>query len=302
MSRKGAKTPVGAPHRKSIVRETIERFDTKMAIRQSRRDAKIAIREEQGATWSISTGRIHSFKTRSTYQEQTIRFVKWVRQHHQVISLAQLDPRADELATAYLQQQLAEGKSPYTLQVERAALRLFFSDRALASTVAVPRRERANITRSRGPKQHDRHFQPENWPELVNFSRAAGLRRHELRALHCRDIGEQDGQLVVHVESGKGGLERYAPVLAGRESDVLAMKEGRDPEELVFARIPKHIDVHGYRREYAQALYLQYAPGRSLPPATGRLKRSDYDREAAKRVSEALGHRRVDVATRHYLR
>jgi len=113
---------MGAPHRKSIVREVIERLDTKMAIGESRRDAKRAIREEQGTTWSISTGRIHSFKTRSTYQKQSIRFVKWVRSEYHVTSLAQLDPRADELATAYLQQQLAEGKSPYTLQTERAAL------------------------------------------------------------------------------------------------------------------------------------------------------------------------------------
>ena len=293
---------MGAAHRKSIVRETIERFDTKMAIGESRRDAKRAIREEQGTTWSISTGRIHSFKTRSTYQEQSIRFVKWVRETYHVTSLAQLDPRADELATAYLQQQLAEGKSPYTLQTERAALRLFFGNRSLASTVAIPRRARANITRSRGPKQHDRHFNPANWPDLVNFARAAGLRRHELRALYCRDIFERDGQLLVHVASGKGGLARDVPVLAGREAEVLAMREGRDPDALVFARTPKHFDVHSYRREFAQALYLQYAPGRSLPPATGRLKRSDYDRQAAERVSHALGHRRGDVVLRHYIR
>lgn len=293
---------MGAAHRKSIVRETIERFDTKMAIHQSRRDAKIAIREQQGTTWSISTGKIHSFKTRSTYQEQSIRFAKWAREVHHITSLAQLDPRADELATAYLQQQLAEGKSPYTLQVERAALRLFFDNSSLASTVQIPRRERARITRSRGPKQHDRHFQPANWPELVNFSRTVGLRRHELRALRCRDIFHRDGQLLVHVECGKGGLKRDVPVLAGREADVLAMREGRDPEALVFANIPKHYDAHSYRREYAQALYLQYAPGLSLPPTQGRLKRSDYDREAARRVSNALGHQRVDVATRHYLR
>ena len=293
---------MGAAHRKSIVRETIERFDGKMAIGESRRDAKAALREEQGATWSVSTGKIHSYKTRSSYQEQSIRFVKWTRDTYHVTSLAQLDPRADELATAYLQQQLAEGKSPYTLQVERAALRLFFDDRALASTVAIPRRERANITRSRGPKQHDRHFNPANWPELVRFAQATGLRRHELCALRCRDIFYLDGQLLVHVESGKGGLERNVPALPGREADVLAVSQGRDPEALVFTRIPKHVDVHSYRREFAQALYLQYAPGRSLLPATGRLKRSDYDHQAAERVSLALGHRRVSVVTRHYLR
>jgi integrase len=293
---------MGAAHRKSIIRETIERFDTKMATHQSRRNAKIALREESGRAWSVSTGKIHSFKTRSTYQEQTIRFVKWVRHHHHVISLAQLDPRADELATAYLHQQLAEGKSPYTLQVERAALRLFFNNRALASAVQIPRREHANITRSRGPKKHDRHFQPENWPELIRFTRATGLRRHELRALRCRDIFARNGQLLVHVESGKGGLERDVSVLAGREADVLTMREGRDPGELVFPRIPKHFDVHSSRREYAQALYLQYVPGRALPPATGRLKPKDYDREAARRVSLALGHQRVGIVTQHYLR
>lgn len=293
---------MGAPHRKSIVRQAIDRLDTKMAINQSRGEAKRAIREEQGAIWSVSTGRIHSFKTRSTYQEHVIRFVKWARAVHHVISLLQLDPRADELATAYLQQHLTEDKSPYTLQAERAALRLFFDNRALASTIVIPRRERANITRSRGPKKHDRHFQPANWPELVNFSRAVGLRRHELRSLYCRDIFYRDGQLLVNVASGKGGLQRDVPVLAGREAEVLAVVADHDPEALVFPRIPKHIDVHSYRREYAQALYLQYAPGRSLPPMTGRLKRSDYDRAAAERVSAALGHRRVDVVLRHYLR
>ena len=292
---------MGAAHRKSIVREALDRLDDKMAIGHSRREAKIAMREESGPAWSVSTGQIHSFKTRGTYQEHIIRFVKWARATHRLISLSQLDLCANDLATEYLQQQLSQGKSPYTLQIERAALRLFFANRTLASTVKITRRERANITRSRGPKKHDRHFQPENWPELVNFSRATGLRRHELRALQCRDI-LQDRQMLVHVANGKGGLARDVPVLPGREADVLAVSADRDPDEAVFPRIPKHMDVHSYRREYAQALYLHYAPGRSLLPTTGRLKPSDYDRRAAERVSVALGHRRVDVVTRHYLR
>ena len=293
---------MGAAHCKSIVRETIERLDTKMAIGESRRDAKVALREEQGATWSVSTGKIHSFKTRGTYQEHVVRFVKWARATHHMISLSQLDPRADELATAYLQQRLAESKSPYTLQAERAALRLFFANRALAVTVPLPRRARTAITRSRGEKSHDRHFQPANWPTLIRFLEATGLRRKELRELRVGDILVQGDQVLVHVLNGKGGLERRVPVLPGREGDVLAVRVGRDPNEAAFPRIPKHLDVRSYRRAYAQTLYLSYAPGRSLPPAQGRLKRSDYDRDAAERVSLALGHRRVDVATQHYLR
>lgn len=293
---------MGATHRKSIVKEALDRLDGLMAINHSRREAKQAIRAEQGATWSVSTGRIHSFKTRSSYQEHVVRFITWARETHHIISLEQLDPRAGELATVYLQHRLDEGKSPYTLQAERAALRLFFADRLLAASVDMPRRERAKITRSRGPKKHDRHFQPANWPQLVQFLQATGLRRHEVRALCCHDIFTRDGKLLVHVESGKGGLRRDVPVLAGCEDQVLAVSAGRDPAEAAFSKIPKHMDVHSYRREYAQALYLSYAPGRSLPPPTDRLKRSDYDVEAVLRVSQALGHRRKDVVLRHYLR
>ena len=293
---------MGAPHRKSIVREVIERFDGLMAIGQSRRDAKIALREAQGPTWSISTGKIHSHDTRRSYQEQVIRFAKWCRQEHHVISLAQLDPRADELATAYLQQEMAANRSAWTLKLERSAFRLFFNNRTLTSSLQLPRRKLAEITRSRGPKQHDRHFQPANWPELVQFLHAAGLRWHEVRRLRCRDIVTRQGELQVHVVKGKGGRERYAPVLPGCEQRVLAIVAGRDPADVVFPRIPGHMDVHDYRREYAQALYLHYAPGRTLPPANGRLRPQDYDRAAAERVSAALGHSRVDVVTRHYIR
>jgi integrase len=288
------------------VREALDRLDEKMAIGESRRDAKLALREEQGATWSISTGKIHSFKTRTAYQESTIRFVKWARATHHVISLAQLDSLANDLATEYLQQQLTEGKSPYTLQKERAALRLFFADRTLASNVAIPRRARERITRSRGPAAHDRHINLANWQPLIRFLQATGLRRGELRALRQRDIVCGDLEYypddVVQVRNGKGGKVRVVPVLPGREDDVRAVIPGGDPEALVFPRIPKHLDVHSYRREYAQALYQHYAFGRELPPAMGRLKPSDYDRYAALRVSWALGHNRVDVVLRHYLR
>jgi hypothetical protein len=290
-------------HRKSIVRESIERLDGKMAINESRYAAKMAYREEHGATWSMSTGKIHSFKTRSVYQEHTIRFVKWAREVHHTTCLEQLDPQADELATTYLQQHIDQGKSPYTLAAERAALRLFFDNRALARDVQLPRRERSGITRSRGPVANDKHFQPANWQPQIRFLQGTGLRRHEASNLKIRDIyQDHSGQVMVHVESGKGGRMREVPVLAGKEQDILSLKGGRDPEARIFEKLPKRLDIHSIRREYAQALYLQYAPGRSLPPADRRLKQSDYDKAAVQRVSWALGHSRLSVVLTNYLR
>ena len=274
-----------------------------MAIGQSRRDAKQALREEKGPAWSVSTGKIHSFKTRSVYQEHAIRFVKWTRDAHKIIDLKDLDPRANELTREYLQQHMTEGRSPYTLQAERSALRMFFDNRALAADLTLPLRQRSGITRSRGPAAHDRHFQPANWQPLMNFLRATGLRRQELRDLKSGDIyRDHEGHIHVHIENGKGGRAREVPVLPGREQDVWAMKEGRADGEHVFERIPKHLDVHSVRREFAQALYRYHAPGRDLPPAEGRLRPKDYDRNAAERVTWALGHNRIDVVLRHYIR
>jgi len=291
------------PHRKSIVREVIERLDSKMAIGESRYQAKVERRSAGQREWTQSTGKIHSFKTRSVYQEHAIRFAKWAREEHHITNLEQLDPRANELASSYLQKHIAEGKSAYTLQAERAALRMFFGDRSLAGDVSLPRRSMANITRSRGAAKHDREFNAANWQPLVKFEQATGLRRQELRDLKVRDVFvDHSGQAWVHVESGKGGRLREVPVLPGRDADVLSVVRDRQPDEHVFERIPKHMDVHSYRREYAQALYLHYAPGRELPPPGVRLRPQDYDKVAAERVTWALGHSRIDVVLRHYIR
>ena len=52
----------------------------------------------------------------------------------------------------------------------------------------------------------------------------------------------------------------------------------------------------------AVKLYRELTGGRVLPPKQGRLRPGSYDREAALQVSRALGHNRLDVALRHYLR
>jgi hypothetical protein len=101
---------------------------------------------------------------------------------------------------------------------------------------------------------------------------------------------------------GKGGRPREVQALPGHNEDVWTMREGRPDDAKVFERIPRHLDVHSVRREFAQALYQHYANGRDLPPSSGRLRPKDYDRAAAERVTWALGHNRIDVVLRHYIR
>src|SRR5579875_1458508 len=259
-------------HQKSIVRQAQERLDSLMAIGESRYQAKRALREQGQGTWAVSTGKIHSYTTRTVYQQQVQAFVCWVRSNYRIKRLEEVDPRADELASVYLQQQKEAGKSSFTLSTRRSALRLFFSNRHLAEQVELPPRRRERITRSRLLVGHDRHFQPAHWPELLAFLQATGLRRNEVRLVRVSDLLAEEptiGGPAVFVVNGKGGKARLVPVLAGREEEVLGLKADRKDEERVFSRIPKHLDVHAYRR--------QYAPGWTLPSPEGRMRPGSYD-------------------------
>jgi len=292
--------------RKGIIYAAIERLNAKMAIGDSRFERKQALRQAGGQAWPFTSGQIHSHGTRKAYQQHVMRFIQWARTTYAVHRLELLDQRAGELAVEYLTERLEEGCSSYTVQAERAALRLFFDRRDLAATVRISPRTRARITRSRGAAVRDREFQPGNWQPLMGFLRATGLRRAEVRLLQIEDIQQNQatGRLEVTVKKGhgKGGRPRQVPVLPGCEQVVLALCVGREPTVLVFPRIPSHLDIHALRREYAQAYY-RHLSGRELPPSVDRrLKPADYDESAVLEVSRALGHNRKDIVLRHYLR
>jgi hypothetical protein len=69
----------------------------------------------------------------------------------------------------------------------------------------------------------------------------------------------------------------------------------------VFSRISGLLDIHSYRRQFAQDWYERLA-GKPLPPQEGRLHPADFDEEVAMTVSKELGHARIDVIFSHYIR
>jgi len=283
----------------------MKRLDSLMAVGESRHQAKQAIRDAaEEKKWSVSTGKIYSHTTRRVYQQQILAFADWVKKTYDVSNPAIVDTNAEAWASQYLHERIEQGKSPYTLQTIRSALRLCFWPE-LAASVELPKRRRSAITRSRGPVKHDAHFQAKNWPHHVLFAEATGLRRAEMRDLRVGDVTvKDDGSIWVHVTNGKGGKARDVVVLSGYEQGILAIIEGRDPSEHVFTHIPKSMDVQSYRRASAQARYQQLAPERALPLAGAeRIKPTDYDAAAAQEVSESLGHsrRRRSTILNHYL-
>lgn len=282
----------------------LDRFDALMATGERRHAAKLAARAAGECAWSLSDGRLHSFRTRKGYQAIVLRLVHWCAATHswRPRSLDELDARAEELVARYLAEGLATGKSAWTLKTERSAFRLFFGRRALAAGVPLPPRRRADIVRSRGPALRDADFDPARWRDLLTFLDATGLRRAEVARVRVRDVYEDaDGHLRVAVK-GKGGRWRAVPVLDEHADGVRALLAGRVPGERLFVRIPSHLDVHAHRRRFAQATYWAASDGRPLPSAEGRLRAGAVDAAAVRRVSRALGHDRRDVTTTHYLR
>ena len=281
----------------------VQRLNALMAPGKKRSVAKAEAQQRGESLFAFTDQRVHAFETRTNYQKIVMRFINWCRYEQNTRDLARIDECADELASLYLSERIEAGYSAWTLQTERSALRMFFQKRDLAQEVELPRRRRENITRSRYPAERDSHFQPEHWQQVINFCLACGLRREELRDLRVRDVylRADDGHLMIHVAKGKGGRRRDVPVFPGREQAVLSVVEGRNPDAHVFERLHSSLDIHSYRRQFAQDLY-EHLSGRPLPPPQGRLHPADLDKEAALYVSRCLGHHRLDIISAHYVR
>lgn len=83
---------------------------------------------------------------------------------------------------------------------------------------------------------------------------------------------------------------------------MLRLTAGLAPDDRLFPKkVDSRLNPQAQRRQYAQDFY-QLLSHRELPPADRPLKSSDYDPDAVQEVSQYLGHNRIDVVLRAYLR
>lgn len=292
-----------------ITYAAFQRLESLMALGESRHEAKRARREATGAASPLapSTGKIHSYRSREKYQSIVRRFIAWCKEEQRIFRLDVVDARAEELVTAWLSERLAQGLKPDTLQGDRSALRLFFQNWDLAEDVAIPPRRWQDITRSRQPAAYDARMPRALAEPFERFFRACGVRRDEANRLRAADIEESQRpqyalEIAIRRGYGKGGRPRRAPVYPGREADVLVYVAGLAPEARLFPHnIDCRLNPQAQRRQYAQDFY-RLLSGRELPPTDRRLRKTEYDPDAVLEVSRYLGHNRIDVLLRSYLR
>ena len=224
----------------------------------------------------------------------------------------------------------------------------------------VPKRKRSNITRSRGEKVRDKHFSEQNHWDLVCFCRGTGSRRAALAKLEGRDLWTKDAienriaeleakpesertpeekadlwalhdamqtfsdhDYFIHYRTDKGGKSRYAPIIGPNKAMIVARMQATAPHDKVWQYVPGGADIHGYRGEYATAIYKAYArPIDQIPydkvSVGGKYGSFRYqgdvyrcradergkclDRAAMLKASKALGHNRISVVADNYIR
>lgn len=244
---------------------------------------------------------IFSFGTLKTYLKEGCKFAKWAKQEHRCNTLEKARPFAEE----YLQRGIARGLSSATLSTQRAAICKLYHISASELHITLPERRRADIRRSRNEVTRDKGFSLKNNRDIIEFAKATGLRRHELAAVRPENIRVMsDGSVCLAGIRGKGGKVRSVDVLPGHENAVLRHLE-RPEGRRIFSRVPSHMDVHGYRREYADAMYRaaleRLGPSGQLYRCKKDKRGKVYDRRAMRYVSNQLGHNRISVIAGHYL-
>lgn len=329
---------------KDLHQQAYDRLNGMLAIGESKKEAVVNGTDRE---------KIFSFNTYQTYWKHTKYFLKYIKEAHPECTTLK---SAKKYVNEWLQLRTDQGLSAWTIQTEAKALSKLYGiqpddDRYFKP----PKRNRADIKRSRGDRVRDRHFSEENNDELVKFCKGTGLRRSELMELRGKDlmtkaqikaeivrinalpVGERsaavdkrlemlqdtclfDEEYFTHVRNGKGGRKRLSPIIGQFAGQIIRRIMDTPAEEKVWQYVNTNADIHGYRAEYATAIYKAHArPIQDIPydrvhRGTGRRYQSEVytcrkdeagkklDKAAMLVCSKALGHNRISVVADNYIR
>ncbi len=297
--------------RKTIANQIHSSLANKIAFGESKHTDKI----EQEKKFGESTYKIYSYDTYDTYRKVGEEYARWLMEKGvKYGSLAQTECYAKE----YIETRLDEGKSLYTLKMERSALGMIYGH---SLDVSLPVRHSKDVTRSRQETENDKHIsRTGKYKDVFTMVTASGCRRCDIKNLTVDSLVEKEGRFFLDIKRSKGGRDRLAPVLPDKVVEVKAIidRAKENGQYKLFEHIPKEIDVHGLRREYAQALYHTLKDDRNLrdeyltyyPTRQENVKSSYYrdregnvfERDTVWVVSNSLGHTRIDTSITSYLK
>lgn len=248
---------------------------------------------------------IYSWQTYKSYIKQLALFARWCKLQHNARYLKE----CRQYVAEYMQTR--SELSIWTQKLDLAALQKLYQEYPeppeKAFGIELQPRLRQNIRRSRQQAVRDADFSMSNNADLITFCKCTGLRRSELQELRGSDL-TADGNYLHVTRNTKGGRWRMAPLAGTPEEIELVQRMCRTAADgRVWPHVPGSADIHSYRADYCQRIYLQHArPADQIPSADKYYCRGDrkgviLDRKAMLIASQALGHNRIDVIASHYL-
>lgn len=297
--------------RKTIANQIHSSLAIKIAFGESKHLDKM----EQENKFGNSTYKIYSFDTYDTYRKVGKEYARWL-----INKGVKYDKLSDteHYAKEYIETRLIDGKSLYTLKMERSALGMIYGH---SLDIPLPVRHSKDVKRSRHETVNDKHISRNGkYKDIFIVVTATGCRRCDVKNLNVNSLIEKDGRYFIKIQQSKGGRDRLAPVLPDKVEEIKQIfEQARDNGKIkLFKHIPKEIDVHGLRREYAQKLYLSITNDKSLRdkyltyyPKRHENVKSDFyrdregnvfERDTVYVVSQALGHNRIDTSITAYLK
>lgn len=304
----------------SLIGQVDARLNGMLALGQSKHQAK-----KDGT----AKDHIYSGNTLDRYKKDCCRFMNWVTEEKGYAKKSARLEDVRQYAPEYIHAMINEGKSAYTIHSAVAGLAKLYGCSAPDFGVELPSRRMENITRSRREDtQNEYHFSEKNNRDFVDFCRGTGLRRREVSRIRGDALFFRNGKPWLIVDEGtKGGKPRVCPIIGENKDKIVSMLQSAGTGR-VFDKVPTHADIHGYRREYATALYqanartfeecltspfwnAEHKNGKGKPKG-GYDKNSVYrcrgarkgqwmDKQAMLTVSQALGHNRISVVGEHYI-
>lgn len=254
--------------RPSLGHQFYQALESKKCIGESRHEAK-----EQG----IAHKGIYSYKTYDAYKNASKQFAKWVKLEYPGIKyLSEIDR---DICKKYIKFREQSGCSAYTYSQDMAMISKTLDISLTKKECGVATRKLSNIKKNRV----DNGFRTSSGA-IESILRGTGLRRNELVNLKVENLVIQDSKVVgVLVKKGaKGGKVRQIQVRKEYQECIYKIIEGAGGDSKVInEEIPKNLQAHRYRAEYAQNMYKELIDlGRKNP---------------LKDLTESMGHNRISV-------
>lgn len=262
--------------RSSLSHQLWQVMESKKCLGESRHYAKIMAKEKGGKVKGI-----YSYKTYEAYKQSSKKFCKWIKSEYP--NIKNIDDIDKEVCIKYIKYLEQLNYSAYTYSQSMAMISKILDISLTKKECDVSNRSLKNITNSRV----DNRFRT-NSGRIETILRGTGLRRNELMNLKKKDFLIAFGAVTgVRVSKGsKGGKVRISEVRKEYQRTIYELvKELEEDSKVVNGEIPKQLQTHRLRAEYAQNMIKEYI-------SLGR-------KDPYKDLTESMGHNRVSIL-RHY--